>query len=188
MSNVRSMASRFCKYLETKLKLPNVDRFPYNLLFCFTYCDQGLDVISVPSPLPRSASLTIDDAFPAPAAVDLVCQCGSPTMVLVMFAIRGVVVDAVVSLPLFLWILLVLSPTTTSDQYTSYSNEIGEIIKQILYNTNLINLVTFNSKHHKYILVLYGWVSQTNCQTAECMSQTNPFHHYMFNGLYGKVE
>lgn len=145
------MASRVCKYLGTKLKLPNVDRFPYNLLFCYTYCDQGLDVISVPSPLPRSASLTIDDAFPAPAAVDLVCQCGSPTMVLVMFAIRGVVVDAVVSLPLFLWILLVLSPTTTSDQY---SNEIGEIIKQILYNTNFINLFSFDSKHHKYILVL----------------------------------
>lgn len=182
------MASRVFKYLGTKLKLPNVDRFPYNLLFCYTYCDQGLDVISVPSPLPRSASLTIDDAFPAPAAVDLVCQCGSPTMVLVMFAIRGVVVDAVVSLPLFLWILLVLSPTTTSDQYTSYSNEIGEIIKQILYNKNLINLFSFDSKHHKYILVLYGWVSQNKRQTAECMSRTNSFHHYMYNGLYGKVE
>lgn len=109
-------------------------------------------------------------------------------MVLVMFAIRGVVVDAVVSLPLFLWILLVLSPTTTSDQYNSYSNEIGEIIKQIFYNTNLITLFSFDSNHHKYILVLYGWVSQTNRQTANCMSRTNPFHHYMYNDLYGKVE
>lgn len=34
--NVRSMASRVCKYLGTKVKLPNIDQFPYNLLFCYT--------------------------------------------------------------------------------------------------------------------------------------------------------
>lgn len=45
----------------------------------------------------------------------------------------------------------------------------------MLYNTNFINLFSFDSKHRKYILVLYGWVSQTHRQTADCMSRTIRF-------------